>query len=89
MALDNYKITSTDINAVHMEALQGESLRGSVLQNKQRFDWYPDMISGKFNSLCEYVGTQSPSGDSSLLYSPTEVLSICTTLNCNEEDITM
>ena len=89
MALDAYKITSGDVNAVHMEAVVGDSLTGTVTQNKQRFDKYPDMIVTKFNDLCEYVGTQSPSGDAALEYTTTEASNICTILGCNQADITM
>lgn len=89
MALDTYKITSGEVAQVHMEAVQGDALTGTVLQNKQRFDLYPDLIVSKFNALCDYVGEQSPSGDSALDYTQTEINSICTILGCTESSITM
>lgn len=54
MAATDYKITTADIDGVHVEA-QPTILKGSALQNKQVFDAYPDMIVRKHNSLCDYV----------------------------------
>lgn len=89
MALNNYKITSSDVNAVHVEGVQGNALTGSVLENKQVFDKYPDMIVKKFNSLCDYVGTQTPTGDVAINYTSTEINRICTILGCIEAEISM
>lgn len=90
MALDNYKITQADIDAVAVSiAVTGDRLVGTVLENKQVFDAYPDMITTKFNDLCDYVGTQTPSGDAGLTYSPAEITNICSTLNCTEASITL
>lgn len=90
MALDNYKINQTDIDAVAVSvAVSGDRLTGTVLQNKQVFDAYPSMITTKFNNLCDYIGTQTPSGDAGLIYTTTEKNNICTILGCSEADITM
>lgn len=90
MALDNYKIIQTDIDAVAVHTtVASDRLSGTVLQNKQVFDAYPDMITTKFNALCEYVGTQTPSGDCGLDYTPTEIAFICSALNCTEADISL
>ena len=89
MALDAYKITSGEVATVHMEAVSGDSLTGTVLQNKQRFDKYPDLIVTKFNNLCDYVGTQTPTGDAALSYTATEISNICTALGCTEASITI
>ena len=89
MALETYKITNGEIALVHMEAVQGDSLRGTVLENKQRFDAYPDLIAEKFNALCEYVGTQAPTGDAALSYTATEITNICTALGCTQSEITI
>lgn len=90
MALDNYKIKQTDIDAVAVSvAVTGDRLVGTVLENKQVFDAYPGMITTKFNDLCEYVGTQTPSGDAGLTYTQTEITFICSTLNCTEASITL
>lgn len=90
MALDNYKITQSEINdvAVHSK-VTSDRLTGTVLENKQVFDAYPDMITTKFNALCEYVGTQTPSGDCGLGYTSTEIAFICSALGCTEADITL
>ena len=90
MALDNYKIIQTDIDAVAVHTtVASDRLSGTVLQNKQVFDAYPDMIATKFNALCEYVGTQTPSGDCGLDYTSTEIAFICSALNCTEADISL
>ena len=54
MAATDLKITSTDINAVHVEA-QPTVLQGSVSDNKKVFDAYSDMIVEHFNGLCDFV----------------------------------
>lgn len=90
MALDAYKIVSSDINPVAVStAVAGDKLSGTVLQNKQVFDAFPNMIVTKFNNLCEYVGTQSPTGDAALNYTAAEITTITTALGCTEADITM
>lgn len=90
MALDAYKIIQTDIDAVAVHTtVASDRLSGTVLQNKQVFDAYPDMIATKFNALCEYVGTQTPSGDCGLDYTQTEIAFICSVLNCTEADISL
>lgn len=89
MALDNHKITTSDINAVHVEGVTGNALTGSVLENKRVFDKYPDMIAKKFNLLCDYIGTQSPEGDSALNYTSTEIAAMCKILGCTESQISM
>ena len=58
MAATDYKITSADVQAVHVEA-QPTILRGSATQNKQVFDKYSDMIVEHFNNLCDFVGTDT------------------------------
>ena len=88
MALDAYKITSGEVALVHVEA-QDTVLKGTPLQNKQVFDAYPDLIVTKFNNLCDYVGTQIPSGDAGLTYTATEITNICTALGCTEASITL
>lgn len=88
MALETYKITSGEIAQVHVEA-QDTVLKGTPLQNKQVFDAYPDLITGKFNNLCDYIGTQTPSGDAGLTYTATEIATICNALDCTESSITM
>lgn len=89
MALDNYKITQSDVNAVHVEGVQGNALTGSVLENKRVFDKFPNMIVRKFNSLCDYVGTQAPTGDSAINYTSTEIQAVCSALGCTESEITL
>ena len=50
----DYKISTAERNAVHVEA-QPDILRGSTTQNKQVFDKYSDMIVEHFNNLCDVV----------------------------------
>ena len=54
MAITDYKITSSDIAAVHVEA-QPTVLQGSALQNKKVFDAYSDMIVEHFNNALEAI----------------------------------
>lgn len=58
MAATDYKISSADISAVHVEA-QPTVLRGSATQNKQVFDKYSDMIVSHFNDLCDFVANDT------------------------------
>ena len=87
MAMDSYKITNAERDAVHVEA-QPTRLVGTILQNKQVFDKYPDLIKDKHNALCEYVGSYTPS-DGSLNYTSSEIAYICSVLGCTEEDISI
>lgn len=58
MAASDYKISSADVNGVHVEA-QPTILRGSASANKKVFDAYSDMIVEHFNDLCDYVDTDT------------------------------
>ena len=88
MSMDSYKITSGEVDNVHVEA-QGTRLTGTVLQNKQVFDHYPDLIKDKFNALCDYIDSYMPTGDVGVSYTQTEINFICTVLGCSEADITI
>lgn len=80
--------TTTDVQAVAVEyTVVGDRLSGTVLQNKQVFDAYPDMIVGHFNDLCDYVNEQAPTGDAALAYSDAEISSICSALGCTRASI--
>lgn len=82
--------TTTDVQAVAVEyTVLSDRLSGTVLQNKQVFDAYPDMIVEHFNDLCDYVNEQAPTGDAALSYTALEISYICTTLGCTEASITM
>lgn len=54
MAATDYKITSAEVSAVHVEG-QPTELNGTATQNKQVFDKYSDMIVGHFNDLCDFI----------------------------------
>lgn len=58
MAATDYKISSADVQGVHVEA-QPTILRGSATQNKKVFDKYCDMIVTHFNDLCDFVDTDT------------------------------
>lgn len=58
MAATDYKISSADVSAVHVEA-QPTILRGSATQNKQVFDAYSDMIVNHFNGLCDFINNDT------------------------------
>lgn len=88
--MSQIEITSTDVNAVAIaETVSADRLSGTVLQNKQKFDAFPNMIVTHFNDLCDYVGEQTPEGDCGLDYTATEILFITTVLGCTEADITL
>ena len=90
MAIADIKIDSTDIDSVAVATtVTSDRLSGTVLQNKQVFDAYPDLISDHFNDLCDYIQTVSPEGDCGLEYTATEITFICDTLGCTEADITL
>ena len=54
MAITDYKISTADVHAVHVEA-QPTVLKGSAGDNKRVFDAYSDMIVGHFNNLCDFL----------------------------------
>lgn len=83
-------IDQTDKDSVSVHTVVAtDRLTGTVLQNKQIFDAYPDLITEHFNDLCDYIQTVSPEGDCGLDYTATEITFICTTLGCTEADITL
>lgn len=89
-AMTDIAIDSTDVNNVAVATtVAGDKLTGTVLQNKQVFDTYPDMIVSHFNDLCDYIEEQSPTGDAALSYTPAEITTITSALGCSEADITM
>lgn len=59
MAISDYKITESDINASHVQSAE-DTLKGTAQQNKAVFDRYSDMIVEKFNGFVDYVSDQSP-----------------------------
>lgn len=84
------RIDQTDKDSVSVHtAVSGDRLTGTVLQNKQVFDAYPDMIVEHFNDLCDYISSYMPSGDVGLSYTATEIAFICSVLGCTESDISL
>lgn len=89
-AMTDIIIDQTDINAVAVSvAVVGDKLSGTVLQNKEVFDAYPEMVKDHFNDLCDYVNEQTPTGDAGLYYTAMEISYICTALGCTEASITL
>lgn len=90
MAMTDIKINQTDIDdvAVHV-SVTGDRLSGTVLQNKEVFDKFPQMVADHFNDLCDYIETISPEGDAGLSYTATEIAFMCGILGCAESDITL
>ena len=83
-------INQTDKDSVSVHTVVAtDRLTGTVLQNKQRYDAYPDLLTEHFNDWCDYIPTVSPEGDCGLDYTATEINFICTTLGCTEADITL
>lgn len=89
-AMSEIVIDSTDVNNSSVATtVAGDKLTGTVLENKQVFDRYPDMIKDHFNDLCDYIDEQAPTGDAALSYTATEITNICAALDCTEASITM
>ena len=89
-AMTDIIIDQTDIDAVAVStSVSGDRLTGTVLQNKQVFDAYPAMVKDHFNDLCEYVNTQTPTGDAGLSYTQTEIAVFTNALSCTEADLTL
>ena len=90
MAMTDIKIDQTDIDSVAVHtSVSGSRLTGTVLQNKQVFDAYPDMLAEHFNALCDYVETQTPEGDAGLSYTQTEIATMCEILGVTESQLTL
>ena len=86
MAIADIKIDQADINSVAVSsAVTGDRLSGTVLQNKQAFDAFPQMIVTHFNDLCDYVESNAAGLD----YSSAEIAFICSALGCTEAEITL
>ena len=89
MAIADIKIDQSDISGVAVSStVVGDRLSGTVLQNKQVFDAFPQMIAEHFNSLCDYVA-QAEADAAGLNYSTTEIAFICSALGCTEAEITL
>ena len=58
MAATDYKISTAEVQGVHVEA-QPTILKGSATQNKRVFDAYSDMIVEHFNNLCDFVDSDT------------------------------
>lgn len=83
-------IDQTDKDSVSVHTvIASDRLTGTVLENKQVFDAYPDLIVEHFNDLCDYIGSYMPSGDTGITYTATEITYITSTLGCTEASITL
>lgn len=83
-------ISDREKNLVRVRmAVTGDKLTGTVEENKEVFDAYPDVIATHFNDLCDFIDTQVPTGDVGLSYTSTEIAYICSVLGCTEADITL
>ena len=90
--MSEIEITTSNVNAVAVaKTVATDRLSGTVLQNKQVFDKYPDMIVEHFNDLCDYVVEEiiPQEGDCGLDYSIPEISYITTVLGCTAADITL
>lgn len=55
MALINQKILETERNAIYVKSVPGERLTGSVQENKNVFDKFPQLIMEKYNDLVDLL----------------------------------
>ena len=49
------KILESERNAVYVKSTEGSRLTGSVVENKNAFDKYPELIREKFNALLDFM----------------------------------
>lgn len=56
--LDNYKITDSEVNTVHVAA-QPDKLTGTPSANKAVFDSYSDLIKSKMNSALDSISNNN------------------------------
>nr|DAE34645.1 MAG TPA: hypothetical protein [Caudoviricetes sp.] len=57
MALSEKKILTSERNAVYVKSNQGRRLVGTVEQNKDAFDKFPQLIMNKYNELIDLLTT--------------------------------
>lgn len=55
MALINTKILETERNAVYVKSVAGNRLTGTVQQNKDVFDKFPQLVMTKYNNLIDLL----------------------------------
>lgn len=55
MAIIDAKILETERNAIYVKSVSGERLTGTVLQNKDVFDKFPQLIMTKYNNLIDLL----------------------------------
>lgn len=57
MAITDHKITDSERNQYYVKSTVGSRLLGTVEQNKNVFDRFPELIRTKFNSLIDYLSS--------------------------------
>lgn len=75
MALSDKKILTSERNAAYVKSNQGRRLGGTVEQNKDAFDKFPQLIMDKYNELVDLLtalGLDSIATDISSRYTKTE-----------------
>lgn len=75
MALSDKKILTSERNAAYVKSNQGRRLNGTVKQNKDAFDKFPQLIMDKYNELVDLLtalGLDSIVTDISSRYTKTE-----------------
>ncbi len=75
MALSDKKILTSERNAAYVKSNQGRRLTGTVEQNKDAFDKFPQLIMDKYNELVDLLtalGLDSIATDISSRYTKTE-----------------
>ena len=75
MALSDKKILTSERNAAYVKSNQGRRLNGTVEQNKDAFDKFPQLIMDKYNELVDLLtalGLDSIVTDISSRYTKTE-----------------
>lgn len=92
MALSDNKILTSERNAAYVKSNIGNRLNGTVEQNKDAFDKFPQLIMDKYNDLIDLLvtlGLDSIDTDLSSRYTKTETdVAIATATNDLVETIT-
>ena len=57
MTLIDNKILESERNSVYVKSTEGDRLVGTVQENKNVFDKYPELIRSKFNELIDLLIT--------------------------------
>lgn len=59
MAIADNKITTAEVNQLHVQGVPGDRLTGTVQENKAVFDALPELLVERHNSLTDDMVSQA------------------------------